>query len=81
MPLGAPQGPTSSQWTIDARSVTTIGEYPVQLAITATTDNPNAPEMGAIVQQFVDLIARSEHFRLSGASRTYSYSEAVTPTV
>lgn len=32
MPLGTPQGPSSSEWSIAARSVARIGDYPVQLS-------------------------------------------------
>ncbi|KUN92027.1 hypothetical protein [Streptomyces caeruleatus] len=80
MPLGTPEGPTASQWKVTAQSLTTIGEYGVTFNVTATTDNPDDPGMADIVQAFVDLIASSPDFRLNSASRSYSYSEPITPT-
>jgi hypothetical protein len=82
MPLGTPQGPTQSQWTATANSVATVGDggYPVAFNVTATTDNPDAPGVAAIVQQFVDLIANSPDFKLMEAARKYSYSQPVTAT-
>lgn len=80
MPLGTPEGPTASQWKVTANSVDSAGDYPVAFNVTATTDNPDAPGVPGIVQQFVDMIAASPHFRLMSAGRTYSYSEPITPT-
>jgi hypothetical protein len=57
-----------------------IGDYPVTFNITATTDNPDAPELAGIFQKFVDLIASSSDFRILSATRSYSYSETMTPT-
>jgi hypothetical protein len=57
-----------------------IGDYPVSFDVTATTDNPDAPEVAPIVQQLVDLLASSPDFRLMSATRSYSYSEPMTPT-
>jgi hypothetical protein len=57
-----------------------IGDYPVTFNVTATTDNPDAPELEDIFQQFVDLIASSPDFRLLSATRSYSYSETMTPS-
>jgi hypothetical protein len=57
-----------------------IGDYPVTFNVTATTDNPDAPELAGIFQQFVDLIASSPDFRILSATRSYSYSEPMTPT-
>ncbi|MFI7014379.1 hypothetical protein [Streptomyces sp. NPDC050164] len=61
-------------------SVETVADYPVTFSVTATTDNPDAPGVAAIVQQFVDLLAASPRFRLLSATRSYSYSESMTPT-
>jgi hypothetical protein len=61
-------------------SVARAGDYPVTFNITATTDNPDAPEVPAIVQTFVDLIAGSKDFQLYFAERKYSFSEQFTPT-
>jgi hypothetical protein len=58
-----------------------IGDYPVSFDVTATTDNPDAPEIEGIVQQLVDLLASSPDFRLLSATRSYSYSEPMTPSV
>jgi hypothetical protein len=80
MPLGPPEGPTASQWRATVNSLDTVGEYPVAFNIVATTDNPDLPGMAPIVQKFVDLLASSPDFRLTGAFRTYSYSERMTPT-
>lgn len=80
MPLGNPEGPTQSQWTVAVGSVVHIGDYPVTFNITATTDNPDAPEVPAIVQTFVDMIAGSKDFQVYSAARTYSFSEQITPT-
>jgi hypothetical protein len=80
VPLGTPEGPTQSQWTITAASVAVVGDYPVTFNVTATTDNPDAAGVPAIVQQFVDLLASSPNFRLVSATRTYAYAEAMTPT-
>ncbi|MGP4084185.1 hypothetical protein [Streptomyces sp. KR55] len=80
MPLGAPQGPTQSQWTIAAASIALVGEYPVAFNIAAMADNPDAPGVAETVQKFVDLIAASSDFKVNIATRTYSYSERMTPT-
>lgn len=80
MPLGTPEGPTASTWKVTASSVDTVADYPVTFTVTATTDNPDAPGVADIVQQFVDLIASSADFRLNSASRSYSYAEPITPT-
>ncbi|MCX4578106.1 hypothetical protein OHB41_33950 [Streptomyces sp. NBC_01571] len=80
MPLGTPEGPSRSQWTAIASSVDRVGEYPVIFDVTATTDNPDAPGVAEIVQQFVDLITSSPDFQLLSATRLYSYSEPITPT-
>lgn len=81
MPLGTPEGPTQSQWQVTANSVDRVGDYPVAFNVTATTDNPDAAGVPAIVQKFVDLLASSPDFRLASAARTYSYSESMTPTL
>lgn len=80
MPLGTPEGPTQSRWKVQFSSTTMIGDYPVSFDVTATTDNPDAPEVEGIVQQFVDLLASSPQFWLLSATRSYSYSESMTPT-
>lgn len=81
MPLGTPQGPTQSVWKVTASSVATVGgDYPVTFEVAATTDNPDAPEVGGIVQQFVDLIAKSGTFKVLVATRSYGYVERMTPT-
>ncbi|MET7679403.1 hypothetical protein [Streptomyces sp. NPDC005423] len=80
MPLGTPEGPTASQWKIAANSVDSAGDYPVTFDVTATTDNPDAPGVPAIVQKFVDMIDASPTFRLMSANRSYSYSDPITPT-
>ncbi|NUP45339.1 MAG: hypothetical protein HOY76_52015, partial [Streptomyces sp.] len=56
MPLGTPEGPTASQWKVIVNSVDTAGDYPVTFTVEATTDNPDAPEVPAIVQKFVDTV-------------------------
>jgi hypothetical protein len=81
MPLGTPEGPTASQWKVTVNSVDSAGDYPVTFSVEATTDNPDAPGVSGIVQQFVDLIASSPKFRLLSATRSYGYSETMTPTV
>jgi hypothetical protein len=80
MPLGSPQGPTLSQWRVSARSVDRAGDYPVELAVSVSVDNPDDPAVGPIVQKLVDLIAGSPAFVLGSATRTYSYTESMTPT-
>jgi len=80
MPLGTPEGPTASQWKVIVNSVDTAGDYPVTFTVSATTDNPDAPEVPAIVQKFVDTVTAGGTFRLVSATRTYSYSEQMTPT-
>lgn len=80
MPLGTPEGPTASQWKVTANSVDSAGDYPVAFNVTATADNPDAPGVPDIVQKFVDMIDASPNFRLMSASRSYSYSEPITPT-
>jgi hypothetical protein len=80
VPLGTPEGPTQSQWTVTAASVAVVGDYPVLFNVAATTDNPDAPGVADIVQKFVDLLAAAPDFRLYSATRTYSYSESMTPT-
>ncbi|MCI3271387.1 hypothetical protein [Streptomyces cylindrosporus] len=80
MPLGSPQGPTQSEWRVSARSVAHVGDYPVDFNIAVLVDNPDDPAVGPIVQKLVDLIDGSEDFDLGVASRTYAYTEAMTPT-
>lgn len=80
MPLGTPQGPSQSQWKVTANSVVLVGDYPVSFDATVATDNPDADGVADIVQQFVDLIAKSPDFRLVSASRSYGYSEQMTPS-
>jgi hypothetical protein len=80
MPLGAPQGPSQSQWQMAIGSVAQVGEYPVRFNVTAVADNPDDPGVAPIVQKLIDLIAASPDFRLYDATRTYSYSEQITPT-
>ena len=80
MPLGTPEGPTASQWEVIVNSVDTAGDYPVTFTVEATTDNPDAPEVPAIVQKFIDTVTTGDAFRLVSATRTYSYSESMTPT-
>lgn len=80
MPLGTPEGPTASQWKLAANSVDVVADYTVAFNVTATTDNPDAPGVAAIVQKFVDMIAASSQFQLMSATRSYSYSEPITPT-
>lgn len=81
MPLGSPEGPTQSLWKVSARSVDQVGDYTVEIAVSLSVDNPDDPAMAPIVQKLVDLIAGSADFRLSSATRTYSYSESMTETV
>jgi hypothetical protein len=82
MPLGSPQGPTNSEWRVIARSVDRVGEYsyPVDFTINASVDNPNDPAMEAVVQKFVDLIEGATDFVFISASRSYGYTEPMTPT-
>lgn len=80
MPISAPEGPIASVWEIRADSLDRVGSYPVTLMIKATTDNPDAAEVGPIVQQAVDVLERSGHFRVTDAGRTCSYRESMTPT-
>jgi hypothetical protein len=80
MPLGTPQGPTQSQWTINATSVLTVGEYTVPFEIKATPDDPDADGVEEIVQRLVDLIDSSEHFTVNYAGRSYGYQQRMTPT-
>jgi len=80
MPLGTPEGPTASTWKVTVNSVDSAGDYPVTFTAVATTDNPDAPGVADIVQQFVDMVAASPKFRLMSASRSYSYAEPITPT-
>jgi hypothetical protein len=80
MPLGNPEGPTASQWKVTVGSTDMAGDYPVTFEAVATADNPDAPEVAGIVQKFVDMVNASGSFRLLSAERTYSYSEAITPT-
>jgi hypothetical protein len=81
MPLGTPEGPTASTWKITANSIDPIGEYLVTFAIAATTDNPDDPKMPLVVQKFIDLVHASPDFRFISATRSYSYTEPITPTV
>ena len=80
MPLGTPQGPTQSQWKVTANSVATVGDYPVAFAATVLADNPDADGVPDIVQQFVDLVAKSPDFKLVSATRSYGYTEQMTPS-
>ena len=80
MALGTPQGPSQSRWTVTCDSRAQVAEYPVTFAVTATTDNPDDPAMAAVVQQFVDLIAKSPDFVLRTAGRASTYLESMTPT-
>ncbi|MEV6174872.1 hypothetical protein AB0L99_42540 [Streptomyces sp. NPDC051954] len=80
MPLGTPQGPSQSAWTLSVGSVAQVGEYAVRFDVTAVADNPDDPGMAPIVQQLVDLLEASPNFQLYSATRTYSYSEQMTPT-
>jgi hypothetical protein len=81
MALGAPQGPTQSAWKISVASVLTVGEYPVPFEITAVPDNPDDPAVIAVIQKFVDFLNSSDDFRVTVATRTYAYTERMTPTV
>ncbi|MFE4575802.1 hypothetical protein [Streptomyces chartreusis] len=65
---------------VSARSVDPVGKYTVAIAVSLAVDNPDDPAMFPIVQKFVDLIAGSQDFRLNSATRTYLYSESMTPT-
>lgn len=80
MPLGTPEGPTASQWKITVNSTDSAGDYPVVFSVDATSDNPDAPGVSDIVQKFVDMINASPSFRLMSATRSYGYSEQMTPT-
>ena len=80
MPLGPPQGPSQSQWQIAADSIVMIGDYPVRFNVAATTDNPDADGVADIVQKFVDLVAGSADFKMISASRSYTYSQPITPS-
>lgn len=80
MPIGTPQGPTQSQWTITATSIMAVADYPITFEITALADNPDAPGVADMVQQFVDLITASPAFQVNFAKRTYTYWERITPT-
>ncbi|MEU9972356.1 hypothetical protein [Streptomyces sp. NPDC051014] len=80
MPLGTPQGPTQSRWTVTANSVALVGDYPVSFDVVATTDNPDADGVPEIVQTFVDLIDQSPDFKLASATRSYGYTEQLTPS-
>lgn len=80
MPLDTPTGPSQSQWTINATSVLTVGEYTVPFEIKATPDDPDAPGVEPIIQRLVDLIDSSEHFTVTYAGRSYGYQQRMTPT-
>jgi len=80
MPLGDPGDPSASQWKITAQSLDSAGDYPVTFNVEATTDNPDAPAVPAIVQKFVDVIEASPDFRLMSAFRTYTQAQPITPT-
>lgn len=80
MPLGNPEGPTATVWKITANSVDAAGGYPVSFSVDVSADNPDAAELPGVVQQFVDMIGASPHFKLLSATRSYSYSESMTPT-
>lgn len=80
MPLGTPQGPTQSQWKVTANSFATVGDYPVSFEVAVSTDNLDADGVPDIVQQFVDLIAGSAAFKLVSATRSYGYTEQMTPS-
>jgi hypothetical protein len=80
MPLGDPGDPSASQWRITAQSLDSAGDYPVTFSVDATTDNPDAPAVPAIVQKFVDMIEASAGFRFISANRTYTQSQPITPT-
>jgi hypothetical protein len=81
MPFGNPEGPTASVWKVSVSSQDMAGEYPVTFDVVATADNPDAAEVPGIVQKFVDMVAASGSFRLVSATKSYSYSEPITPTV
>lgn len=80
MPLSDPDGPTSSQWTINAVSVQAIGEYAVPFEIRPMPDNPDADGVEEVIQRFVDHIAASPDFKVTYAGRTYAYQQRMTPT-
>jgi len=80
MPLGTPEGPTASQWTINAVSDLRVGEYPVPFEIKAMPDNPDADGVYEIIQRFIDLIDSSPDFQVTYANRSYGYQQRVTPT-
>jgi len=80
MPLGTPEGPTQSQWTLNAVSVLRVGEYPVPFEIRALPDNPDADGVYEIIQRFIDLIDASDDFQMSHATRTYTHIQRITPT-
>ena len=80
MPLGTAQGPTQSQWKVTASSITLVADYPVSFEVAVLTDNPDADGVADIVQQFVDLIAKSPNFKLVSATRSYGYTEQMTPS-
>lgn len=80
MPLGTPLGPTQTQWTASFNSVASVGGYPATFAITVTADNPDHADLPAVMQQFVDLIDASPDFTLTGAGRSYEYTQPMTPT-
>jgi predicted TIM-barrel enzyme len=81
MAFGSAVGPTGTQYTVVANSVTMVGDYPVKFTAAVSADNLDATGVDTIVQQFVDALVASGHFTISGQSgKTYSYSEGVSPS-
>lgn len=65
-------------YRLNARSVALVGDYPVDIACTASTDNINADAVSDVFQAFVDLIAGSSAFTITSAVREQSWSENIT---
>lgn len=81
MPLGTPSESGTRQYQLTARSVDFVDEdYHLSILCTAETENMADEDVATIFQKFVDLVAGSEDFVLTSATRTKHFSETITPT-
>jgi hypothetical protein len=81
MPYSTPSGPANAAYTVYARSVQLVEGGPVTFQVTVSAEALDHPDVGAIVQSFVDTVHASPAFTVTSAGRTTGYSESLTPSV
>lgn len=82
MPYGTLSEINQRSYTMVITSVAHIGEYPVIITCSASTDNMNnETELPGIWQSFVDFVGDGgSNFNILSDTRTKTFEETVTPT-